>query len=60
MTKWILIIYIGSDLWVPMLAYNTEEECLATLARWEVIPPTHGTCLPGVIEPEKRKRKRRD
>jgi hypothetical protein len=55
-TKWILIIYIATDLWLPKGAYNTEDQCYAALERMEIKPPMRGTCLPGVIEKERRQK----
>jgi len=63
MTKWILIIFIASDLWTAVAAFDSEEDCYAALEEWDITPPARATCLPGVIEKEsinansKRKRK---
>lgn len=61
MTQWILIIFIASDLWTAVAAFDSEDECYRTLAEWDVTPPARAACLPGVIEEESRnaKRKRR-
>jgi hypothetical protein len=59
MTQWILIIFISSDLWVPMVAFDTEDQCYAALERWDITPPARATCLPGTIEPDRKPRKRR-
>lgn len=60
MTSWVLIVYIGSSqLWLPMTSYPDEESCLTALEEWVFQPGWHGTCLPGVIEPERRSRRRR-
>jgi hypothetical protein len=58
-TKWVLIIFISQDLWIPMLAYDTEQKCIETLSQWEIVPPMYGMCLPGVIEEERRERRRK-
>ena len=58
MTTWVLIIYIGSEMWLPMQSYPTEDACYEALAQWEFQPGTRGTCLPGVIEKEEAKKKK--
>jgi len=55
--KWILIIYITSDLWIATYAYTTEQQCEQALAQWEFQPGSHGMCVEAVLENKKRKRK---
>jgi len=55
--KWVLIIYITSDLWIATYAYSTQNECEEALAQWEFQPGTHGMCVEGVLEKKKKRRK---
>jgi hypothetical protein len=57
MTKWILIIFIVKELWIPILAFDSEDECYAYIDQMELAPGMHVTCLPGVIEREQAKKK---
>ncbi len=59
MTKWLLIIYIATDLWLPVLAYDTENACYAALAQWEFQPNVRGACLEATVEEADKKMKRR-
>ncbi len=59
-TSWVLIIYLSSaGLYLPLTSHPTEESCLKALEEWEFQPGYHGTCLPGVIEPERKRGKRK-
>jgi hypothetical protein len=59
MTSWVFIIYLGSSqLFIPMNSYPTEAECQKALDEWTFEPGWSGTCLPGVIEPERRRQRR--
>jgi hypothetical protein len=59
MTKWLLIVYIAADLPLPILAYDTEDECYQALAQWEFQPGVRGTCLEGRVDDMKKKRTKR-
>ncbi len=60
MTTWVLIVYLAnSQVHLPLASYPTEAACLKALVEWEFEPGYGGTCLPGVIEPERRRRPRR-
>jgi hypothetical protein len=56
---WILIIWIGSDLWVPIQAYPSADDCYAVLEKWDLQPGIRASCLRGEIEIEKSQQKRR-
>jgi hypothetical protein len=56
---WILIVYIGSSqLYLPLTAHPSEEDCNRALEEWMFQPGWHGTCLPGTIEPDDEPTKR--
>jgi len=58
--KWVLIIYIGSSqLYVPFAAYDTERECYAAMDEWTFEKGSHGVCMPGIMEEEPKRRRRR-
>jgi hypothetical protein len=57
MTKWILIVYIAKELWLPLLSFDSEDECYAYIEKMELAPGAHATCLPGVIEKERYDKK---
>jgi len=59
MTTWVLVVVLASGLWLPVYSFDTEAECYQMLQQWEFEPPVRGTCLPGVIEPETKPRRRR-
>lgn len=60
MTTWVLIIYLSNaQLYLPLTSHASEADCLKALEEWEFKPGYHGTCLPGVIEPEPKRRRRR-
>lgn len=58
MEAWVLIVYIGSSgLYLPITSHRTEAACHQALEEWVFAEPgARGTCLPGTVEPE-RKRK---
>jgi hypothetical protein len=53
MTSWVLIVYIAKELWLPFLAFETEDDCYAYIETMELAPGAKATCVPGVIEKEK-------
>jgi hypothetical protein len=58
-SKWILIIYIAKELWLPLLSFDSEDDCYAYIEEMELAPGVHATCLSGVIEKEREKKHER-
>ena len=60
MTTWILIVYIATDLWIPLpVSFPSEKECYEYIDKMELAAGVRATCLPGVIEKEKQKSRHR-
>jgi len=59
MTTWVLIVFISTELWMPIASFNTEDECYELLNKWELFENTKATCLPGTIEEKNVQRRHR-
>jgi hypothetical protein len=55
--KWVLIVWIASQLWLPVAAYNTEDECYAAMERLEAEKQDRMSCVRGMVEQPMEKRK---
>jgi hypothetical protein len=59
-TTWVVIVYIARELWLPLpLSFPTEKDCYDYIETMELEPGHKATCLPGVIEEERRERRRK-
>jgi hypothetical protein len=57
---WVFVIYISaSGLYVPLSAYPTEVACEKAKEEWTFEKGSFAICMPGIMEKEKRRRKKR-
>lgn len=55
---WVLVIYsVSVGIYHPITAYPTEAECDKAKAGWVTEPGWDATCMPGIMEKEKRRRR---
>jgi hypothetical protein len=54
-----MIVFITAELWIPIEAFNSEDECYAYLNKWELFENVKATCLPATVEEEHVSRRHR-
>jgi hypothetical protein len=54
---WVLVIY-SAGLNYPITAYQSEAECEKARAEWVTEPGWDTICMPGIMEKEKRRKRR--
>jgi hypothetical protein len=53
--KWVLIVWVASDLWTALAAYDSEDACYVALEALQREAGTRMACLKGEVEKSKPK-----
>ena len=56
MEKWVMVVWLSGGMYLPVTAFDTEDDCYAAIQYIE--PPMQVTCVKGIVEPERKSRKR--